>query len=246
MKKTYYNEILIDIRNLINSKKYNEAYKKLENELNIPYIPIEYEKKMKDIFFELKPLIKRNKNFIFNDIDFIKKQLLKPKNEEIKYLILEKLKEFNINNLLNEIKILFLSNTFSDYLKTKILFILKSQKINIDFKIKKKFENFVINPQNCIDFFENNDVNDILKYLEDRIYSENPSLFEVCISILERFYYFLYPNFCKEYDSIDLANAIIISAYKMQFINLDNELINITNNKNIRYIFSIIKNYNFF
>ena len=61
----YYDEILDEIKQLINNGQNDLAYSKILNELNMPYIPLDIEHKLEALYQEVKYPIKVNHIYFF-------------------------------------------------------------------------------------------------------------------------------------------------------------------------------------
>ena len=92
----YYDEILTEIENLIKEGKYGDANFLVQKELNMPYIPIDIEQKLKSY--------KRELNYRLSDVKEIKDYLSKDPCPEAAALLIEGLSEQEISDEFTLIK----------------------------------------------------------------------------------------------------------------------------------------------
>ena len=78
----YYDEILTEIENLIKERKYGDANFLVQKELNMPYIPIDVEQKLKSFKRELNYHISDEKEIREDSLDALLRKLKgKPKSQ---------------------------------------------------------------------------------------------------------------------------------------------------------------------
>ncbi|BDV02782.1 MAG: hypothetical protein HCTKY_0760 [Candidatus Hepatoplasma crinochetorum] len=236
IKNNYYKEIISNIENFINKKEYVKASKIIEEELKMPYIPFDVEKKINLLknnidFF----LIKKNlqKDISFNL--YIKNLFSNKYNFFEKIEIIESLDYFDLKSEILVIKNILLNQKLNDLLKFKLLLILKKQEINIIINIllnSGKKESFDL--KRIINFYESKE------FAKDSIEIENylfkdPMLKNLSFSILEMIYLL---NFKNNKMIIKNSSYYLHSIYLTSIFFKDNDLKNA--------IKKIINNYDFF
>ena len=78
----YYDEILTEIENLIKEGKYGDANFLVQKELNMPYIPIDVEQKLKSFKRELNYHLSDEKEIREDSLDSLLRKLKgKPKSQ---------------------------------------------------------------------------------------------------------------------------------------------------------------------
>ena len=120
----YYDEILDEIKQLINNGQNDLAYSKILNELNMPYIPSDIEKKLQELYQEVKFVNRKTKVF---DDERIEEYL--SHNDESTLLAIDRLAKLNVRNYLKSIKN-FLINDPNKYAAGLLIDILIEQNIN--------------------------------------------------------------------------------------------------------------------
>lgn len=249
MANSYYEEIVGEINSLIEKQEYQQAYKQLQNELEMPYIPKEYE----NIFIELfkkcnaflhQPKVNQQAHLTQQEIEKI---LLNPFDEEIHLAIISDLKSYNIRNMLETIEKYLKNSLFRDENKVHLLFALKEQGIDQQFMVKKNNGNFNLNPKLMEKSEDNKLVKAVLKLLDQFVYNDNPGLYQICLYILDNYFYNLYPLTSKEDKARLLTTAIIYKAHQLQFneVSLETiaDLLSVTNKSEIKQLLNDFDKY---
>lgn len=242
MANSYYEEIVGQINSLIEKQEYQQAYKQLQHELEMPYIPKEYE----GIFIELfkkcnailhQPKVNQQSHLTQQEIEKI---LLNPFDEEIHLAIIADLKNYNIRNMLGVIEKYLKNSLFRDENKIHLLFALKEQGIDQQFMVKKNNGNFDLNPKLMEKSEDNNLIKKVLKLLDQFVYIDNPGLYQICLYVLDNYFYNLYPLILEKDKADILTTAIIFKAHQLQFneVNLETiaDLLSVTNKSVVKQL----------
>ncbi len=209
----FYKKTLEEINNLIEKNELEKAIDMIEDELEAPYIPIEYLEKFEELLLE----IKFQKNYK-EESTFLKKI---DKNDF--------LKNFNNKNQISEIIYFFekFQNTFTEIEKNTIYNFLQDKNIENNKKILiaeclKKIDNnrdftfynsnlkklFKLDMRN-LNFIESIDFFIMAnKMLNNLIYKE-PTLIEISYTIIYSFYEYFFPDFILGYSYEDFVFSII-------------------------------------
>lgn len=209
MSKNYYELLIEEIESLINQNKEEEALKKIDEELNLPYVPKIYEEKLQKYLNNLS-LSKKDKNT--KKVYFSREELLtimsEYKKHDINFLIdiCNEFEQYNWVNYEKEIESIFNTN-IDNKVKSIIYNTLVVQNLNHDFKIK----NITINPIINKTIFETQfAIQNLLKLSHKQF--DDPSIFDICEKI-----FFIY-----------LMNKFPESLF-LEYIDITNELISIAN-----------------
>lgn len=222
IKNDYYKEIISDIENFINKKEYIKASEIIEEELKMPYIPFDVEKRINllknkiDSFFDQK---NQQKGISLNL--YLKKLLSNRYNFFEKIEIIEFIAYFDLKKEISIIKKIFLNQKLNDLLKFKLLLILKKQEINIIIDIllnSGKKESF--NLKKIINFYESKE------FAKDSIEIENflfkdPILKNLSFLILEMIYLL---NFKNSKIMLKNSNYYLHSIYLASIFFKDDDL----------------------
>jgi hypothetical protein len=145
MKNNYYDEIIAQIKGLIDEKKWSDALFFVKTELNVPYVPTEIEDQLLDL--QKLILIEATDAFgdsaKFNEETFV--QDLKSDDKAIRIAALMHIERLNALKFTSEFQELFASS-FSNDEKTLLLIQLQNQKIDFDFEITKNNKKMKVNP----------------------------------------------------------------------------------------------------
>lgn len=219
---SYYQEIIDKIKNLILENNWNHALILVKDELKMPYIPNEQETILKLLQDEIENHLTINtkiKNRDWN-LQEISKVLMNPFDEELHPMAFYYLQSQNVRLILSEIEKYLISKIFSNANKTELLFILKNQDINQDFKVVKTHGVFIVNPSKLIPWNDLSIYQAIVKLFEDEVYIDNPGIYHICLSLLESYIENLFPMIPNKNQAKPLAAALYIRACSLQFINV--------------------------
>lgn len=192
-KNNYYDQIISNIEDFINKKEYYKASEIVENELNMPYIPLDFEDKLFNIKKSLSSRFSDNRNNKYNSIsiDWYFDFLINKENDFFdKFEIIKEFDKFNLKNNFSILKQIFSNQEINDLLKLKLLLIIKRQEIkeNIDILFNDgKKENF--NLEAIDDFYLNDDFLKDSKLIELFLFKD-PVIKNFSFLILEIFYLF--------------------------------------------------------
>lgn len=209
----FYNKIFEDIEILVEEKKINSAIEILEDELDAPYIPINFQEKFEEKLLELK----FEKNYLNDEkkiekiskIDFFEKNEKKISDLDVIYFF----KKFEKNLSENEIQMLIKKMESKDIYNSKKIIILeniKNLKINktLYFWNNNTKKMHTLNLENIlfiesIDFFikTNEKLNNIM--------SKEPTIIELCYTIVYSFYEYFFPVFVFTYTYNEFVLGII-------------------------------------
>lgn len=226
-KNNYYDQIIFDIKDFINKKEYDKASKIIEDELNMPYIPLDFEDKLFNIKKNLSLKFNDDRNKKYNSIsiawyfDFLR-------NEKIdffeKFEIIKNFDSFNLRNNFLILKKIFFDTKINDLLKLKLLLIIKRQEIKKDIDIlfsDGKKENF--NLEKIEDFYLNKNFLEDLNLIEIFLFKD-PVIKNFSFLILEIFYIFELrkKNIWNKEKNLFYLKSMYISAIFFQNQNLQN------------------------
>ena len=154
INKKYYEITKYKIIFLFKINKLIDAFVIIKEELNVPYIPRDFEiflKEMqKKIFYELHN--SNDKKLTIDDLDNIDKL----SNDQLS-VVIPSLKNFNLYVLLDKIKTILLKKDITNLNKTLIIAILTDFKINENFNVLKDDEIISFNPVELKDIRECDD-----------------------------------------------------------------------------------------
>ena len=157
----------------------------------MPYIPYQYETLFNTAYDEVL-LDKQEANYevesksqIFS-IEEIS-QVLKNKecNEDLLYMALDQLQQLNVRMIIPVIQDYLMNPQNHFFAKTLLIEIMIDQQIDEDIQVEKFGRYYDINPSYMALVLEQTQYAETLKYLQNGIEDENPSLFEQCVEYLE-------------------------------------------------------------
>lgn len=188
--KNYYEEKIDQIQNLLKNGKYEEASKTVVEELNMPYIPSQYEQIFNDFNEKIiymqhkldKPLSAMSRNEVLS--------FLFSGEEEKEKIALEMLPEQNLRYMKVELKKAIESWGDDKNIEKAFIFeALVDQEIDIEIEFKKGKK---MNPIRDYDVIANVEVSFAMSCLEE-IFNKEPSLLEIAKAEFERYLLLSYP-----------------------------------------------------
>ncbi|WP_425379015.1 DUF3196 family protein [Spiroplasma endosymbiont of Polydrusus pterygomalis] len=218
----YYDELIDEIKELINNNDYDGAFMKINDELMMSYVPQHIEKKLTTLSQEVNAKIREQKpsETTVWTLAKISAILANPSDEETQLLAFQYLKDQNLRQILPVIRKYFLNKKVSDFAKIYLLYLLKKQEITEVFQVQKTNSVFNLDPTKIIPYKENDQVKVVMKLLDQWVYNDNPSLYHTCLYLLETYYYNLYPYFLEHNETKELSIAIIYQGHQMYGENI--------------------------
>ncbi len=219
--KKYYEITKYKILFLMALNKNIDALLIIKNELDVPYVPKDFlsflNEKQKEINIILSD--KSTKTLSYEEISNI--DLV---DEKTLITMLSRLKEFNLNNLVNNFQNIFNNDKISSLTKTLLIATLSDYKLDCNFTIKKNDLLIKFNPKTVKDIRENENYN----YLEKKLINA-ASLTINEIDLVKRLYitYLLdiYPLIVSEEYCDDIYTSVYILASNMLNIPLSNDFL---------------------
>ena len=228
-KETYYDVVSMYVTTLKELGEFEEAIDILIEELSMPYIPYQYEALFNAAYDELL-LDKQEANYEVeskNQIFSIEEiaQVLKNKkcNEDLLYMALDQLQQLNVRMIIPTIQDYLMNPRNHFFAKTLLIEILIDQQVDEDMQVEKFGRYYDINPSYMALVLEQNQYAETLKYLQNGIENENPTLFEQCVEYLEYTLYALYPQEIYDEECHVLAAAIHYYVATLQSMDIDLE-----------------------
>ncbi|MGL4647119.1 MAG: DUF3196 family protein [Mycoplasmoidaceae bacterium] len=209
----FYEKIFKKVLDLAEKKEYDKAILMLEEELEAPYIPLEFYEKFEEKLLELKyeknyfndhhklKDLDKNKflNNFNNDVDTSKIIYFFDKFKET-FLMDEKNKLYNIlenKDIDNNKKIVILENLKQMDKEREVIYFNKNTHRLTKFNISD------INFIEGIDFFK-----EVQKIIND-IITQEPTLLELSFTIIYSFYEYYFPNFDFKYSAKEFSLCVV-------------------------------------
>ncbi|MGL5268505.1 MAG: DUF3196 family protein [Spiroplasma sp.] len=221
----YYHEIIVKINNLISQEIWEQALVLVQEELAVAYVPKQYQEQFQklysDIVFNLK-LKNENQEEKNNfwTLAMINKVISNFENEEQHPIAFYHLQNYNVRLILPSVINYLLNPNISNINKTRLLIVMKNQGIKDKFKIVKTHGTFTISPVKFPLWYQLKIYQNISKLLEQKVYSDNPSLFQICNFLLNNYFESLMPKVLHLKHTNAIAAAIYIHACSLQFIRV--------------------------
>ncbi|WP_026389736.1 DUF3196 family protein [[Acholeplasma] multilocale] len=212
----YYEELILEIKELLEQKNYEESLRLINAELTMPYIPADTEIQLlefKQQIINIQMETVRNsgaKNFSVEQI----KEMLNNKNDAVEQTIaINNIANINARLILEDIKNYLLEEDNSFENKTFLILALSEQKLDEVLTINK-YEEITINPID-IDVVEyQNKLDKVANLIDSTLGQENPSLAQISNTILFTYFLMKFPKIDLE-DDKNLAGAIILLTHEI-------------------------------
>lgn len=227
--ETYYDVVSMYVTTLKELGDFDEAIDILVEELSMPYIPYQYEILFNTAYDQV--LLEKqeanweveSKNQIFS-IDEIE-QILKNKecNEDLLYMALDQLQQLNIRLIIPTIRNYLKDPQKHFFAKSLLMEIMIEQQVDEDFEVEKFNRYYDFNPSYMPLILQQNHYIGILRYLQNGLEDDNPTLFEQCVDYLEYYLYAIYPQEIYEDEYGLKAAAIHYYVATLQSIDIDME-----------------------
>ena len=206
--KKYHSLNLKYIESLYNNGEYNKSIELIQEELSMPYIPMEYEDGYKALYTLCLNSLK-NRDFEkishFSDEEIINEVFVKESNMSL--IILAYLEDKNVRKFLPHIRDYFKNENKQNYIKVFLMDVLKKQEVSEDFIINSKVGSRVINPLTTHYFDEQVVLSEVFAKMNNEI--KDITLLEIMKEISIGLCIGLFPHEFK----LDDINTIIAACY---------------------------------
>lgn len=164
----YYDEALTKINKLIEENKINDAIDLIEEELKAPYLPIDFEKKIKDIHSKIAVTKTSNQKLTYDEIE---EYLFSTYEKQLIAVI-----ELNNYNLRDYVDLINRYLTSDGYINAKALLIdsLVKQEISDEIKYSNEGMEYTFIPKFVLPVEESDGFINAINYLND-YYMKEPS-----------------------------------------------------------------------
>ena len=216
VEKNYYDILSLHIAILLELEKDDEAYDLLEEELEMPYIPSQYENYLNETYEMLyRKRLQNQKSYnvfdTYSDQE-IKDILIQERDKNLILIILDQLQKRNIRLYLKELKYLLTLKNYSNDLKAIILELLVEQGIMEEVKLVSNDREFDVDLTTLTPLMEQVSIEDILKIIEEKIDEKDVSIFNACQDLLIAYHASIYPMSIEEDEYLLVAAGIYYAA----------------------------------
>ncbi|WP_031542956.1 DUF3196 family protein [Mesoplasma photuris] len=223
----YYDEIILEIKNLIETKDYQQAMEIIDLELKIPYVPADSELellKLKREILDIQVDTYKNSGAKAFSIEEIQAMLKNFKDPIEQMIAIQNLSTINIRNIILDVEKFLIDENNSPESKTFMLMNLNAQELDKEFKVIKHKE-FLINPINIDMEKIENTMQEVKNLLSNTLGQDNPSFFEMCNEVLFTYFLITYPEF--EIDNINnFAAALTKIVYDASGVDISDDELN--------------------
>ena len=202
----YYQELITRIEEHISREEYQKASELIEDELKLPYVPMETYDRLIELRDRIKGYLSKEPTARF----LSEKEVLEglKKGGENAYQAISFLKKVNIREYLDVIQEYLLSDD-TDRMIVAVLFDLcHRQEIGRELQYCDKGEWHSVRPSQLEDVTDNETFAQTLGLLQERFENHNPSFMQLCFGMLGEYTYLRYPE-PLENDSEKLASQIV-------------------------------------
>ena len=202
----YYDEILTEIENLIKEGKYDDANFLVQKELNMPYIPVDVEQKLKSFKRELNYHLSDEKEIREDSLDSLLRKLKgKPKSQLAAASILV---TRNLRECLIELKD-YLSKDPCPEAAALLIEGLAEQEISDEFTLIKNGVEYTFWSDDIIPIHKSAGFLKAQSYLKDWLENDHPDFYEMAKTLLIHEVYLFLPLSYDEDEAEDLALAML-------------------------------------
>lgn len=206
--ESFYKEMIAELDELISSERYQEAMKKIELELSMPYVPYEVEEALKERLSEFKDTQAKKLSFDDETLEMMLKG-----NEKDALIAIDYLREINIYRYLDLIQEVFDTQS-SHVVKVSLIDTLMKQNVTQEFQCEIEGMQLAFMPCFIEDPFNNDGVDCVKSYLSTWFEHDNASFYQMCIQSLMLESYLRLPFTIEEDEAEALALAICAYVYE--------------------------------
>lgn len=207
----FYEELISSIKELIEEKKYDEARKKINDELTMAYVPMSVEETLLtflDRIDELSPT--REKELSIDEII----AYLNSKDLQQQVIAANYFDRLNVRDYLDVIEEFLLSEYGYDEAKTMLVSTLIDQEIKEEIKMNKDGMNYKFIPYYIIKVEESDGYLKAMKIFDKELF-KNPSYYKMAVQLFTNKAYESLPINIDEQEAKDMAYMIIRHVYRL-------------------------------
>lgn len=204
--ETYYEEIIKEVQLLIEKKDYKEAYAILSDELKMPYIPLECEAKLIELYNVCRSICELNRSekaYSEEDLEELFQGTL-----EMQFQAVEICKNCNLRNHLEVVEH-YLNDEPHYLIKSMLIDALIEQQIHDEIRLQHDGLEITFIPYYIDPPMEADGALETLAYLREWFENDNPSFLSMCVDTLVKESYLKLPFNVEEDESCMLALAIV-------------------------------------
>lgn len=222
-EKFYYDVLCLHISILLELEKDDVALKLIEEELEMPYIPYQYDNFLNETYNMLyKKKLQNSKSFNIYDTcsdEEIKDILIKEREKDILLIALDQLHKRNIRLYLAELKYILKARDYKNEIKVIILELLAEQGIDNEVEMYTNGKTIEVSPTSLTPLMEQLAIDEILDIIEEKVTDKDVSLFNICQDLLIAYLASVYPLEVEE----DEYNTVACALYYAALTNLNIE-----------------------
>ena len=209
MNKNYYDEVLDTLKELYEKKEYLKAQSIIEEELSMPYIPLDFEKELNNIAKDIKASVK-SKDIILDD-EMLEEYLSGDDYRQI--LAVNYLDSMNLRNYLPLINKYLIGNGNREC-KCLLISSLIDQEINEEITVNKDGLEISFIPKYAEPIEMTDGYNSALNFIKEVFENENPVFFNMCKELLIKECFYNLPLAYDEEEGIILGKSVIVYLYE--------------------------------
>lgn len=199
---------------LVQLGEYEEIVATIEVLLEEREIPVEKYEHFSSMLAFSKRMTAGNedgKQVMLNEEPAVKSLDLFSQHDQNKQVLLAaRLGEMNIRPFMEEISTYLQSETGSDFFKTLLLNVLNEHAYDKEIVLHKTFGEMRLTPSELFPLDEHGQMNDVLQILKDKMYHENPTLYDHVKEVIMRHLFILYPFSFEK-----ITNEALAAAYHL-------------------------------
>ncbi|TDW14777.1 uncharacterized protein DUF3196 [Breznakia blatticola] len=207
----YYDRLLEDVKALIKDEKFIEARQLLDVELNMPYVPLQYEQEYQSLFTYCNQQLAGNAKSKTYDQEDIEALLFGSVDQAS--VACEILATSNVRQHLEMIE-KYLSDKPNVLIRTLLIEILIDQNIHEEIKLDYDGLHVEFIAAYVEPIAERESTEVMVKILSDDFENDNPTFYKMCIDCLVKELYFRLPFSVVEEESRYLTTAITAYVYE--------------------------------
>ena len=211
MSENYYTSLIGNIEKLIDQQQFQQAFDLINEELSMPYVPMDVEEKLNDLLLDVIPFVSKPKQEKIMTMEEIRLAL--KGNDENAYNALKCLMQVNIRHYLAVVGDALLDENINHMIKALLIELLKQQQVDHLFTVNEPQKSYQINPYYLPEALEQENIILINDLLTKRI-NDNPSMLQMCQQTLVSVVYQKYPDLIQPDDVINITDSIVRYVFK--------------------------------
>lgn len=209
VEMNHYDKVYFEAKALIGLSKFDEALDLVAEELKMPYIPMEHDRKFNELFDQIIIAKRQMAQTGLNQYSIEQVAQIIQDEEDFETVIhaILQLKDYNIRKIMDQIETFLKDESKNSIAKTFLIELMHNQGVDKKVVVTKNGNGETINPMDIVPVLESDILAITSSHLEKNM-AKDPSKLEFCYQSLDNLLFDLFPFMPEIKDAKSIAWAV--------------------------------------